>query len=164
MEQGIPIPLLQLIVPLLRLRHVIHLICGGSNLQPLTPKELSFIDEIMSGKFSYPSVKEARRLRKSEKKRKRALVDTFFIDNCVAVKLVVAPGSVEPSPARSSKKTKPDEPPDIMSVHLPLDEYVCSDPSFIKVVADDLLLPADYRRFTDISLVQTIEWGLAHLY
>ena len=64
----------------------------------------------MSKKFSYPSAKEARELRTSEKKRKRPLVDTSVIDDRAATKSVVAPGSTEPSPAKSSKKSKPNEP------------------------------------------------------
>ena len=49
----------------------------------------------MSGKFSYPSAKEARGLRTSKNKRKRPLVDTSIIDNCTAAKSVVVLGSDE---------------------------------------------------------------------
>ena len=51
-----------------------------------------------------------------------------------------------------------------MSVHLPLDGYAYLDPSFVYGVFDDLLLPADQRRFSDIGPMQTTEWGLAHAY
>ena len=44
-----------------------------------------------------------------------------------------------------------------MAVNLPLDGSVYSDPSFIKGVADDLLLPTDRRRFADVGQVQTAE-------
>ena len=35
---------------------------GGSDLQPLTTGEFSLVEEIMSGKFSIPSAKEAKAL------------------------------------------------------------------------------------------------------
>ena len=111
----------------------------------------------MSGKFSYPFVKEAKGLRTSEKKRKRPLVDTYIVDDRVAAKLVVTPRSAEPSPAKSSKKSKPDRPQDVVFVRLLLDRSAYSNPSFIKGVADDLLLLADHRRFTNIGPVQTAE-------
>ena len=44
----------------------------------------------MSGKFSYPFTKDARRLRMSEKKRKRPLVDMSIVDDRSTAKLVVA--------------------------------------------------------------------------
>ena len=73
-QQGIPIPPFDLILPILRLRHTIHVVHGGNDLQPLTVDELSFVEEIMSGKFSFPSAKEALGealgKRKAEKKRK----------------------------------------------------------------------------------------------
>ena len=136
-EQGIPIPPLELILPLLQLRHTIHVVHRGNNLQPLTPEELSLVEEIMSGKFSYPSAKEARRLRTSEKKRKRPLVDTSIIDDRVAAKSIVVPMLAKPSPTKSSRKTRADEPQDVVFVHLPLDGSTYSNPSFIKGVADD---------------------------
>ena len=43
-EKGIPVPPLDLILPLLRLRHAIHVVFGGSDLQPLTAQELSLIE------------------------------------------------------------------------------------------------------------------------
>ena len=42
-EKGIPIPPLDLILPLLRLQHVIHVVFGGSDLQPLMAEELSLV-------------------------------------------------------------------------------------------------------------------------
>ena len=117
----------------------------------------------MSKKFSYLSAKEARGLRMSEMKRKRPLVDTSIVDDRATIKSVIAPGSVEPSHAKSSNKTKPNEPQDVVSVYLPLDGSKYSDTSFIKGVADDLLLPTDRRKFIDICPVQTVEWGLVHV-
>ena len=61
-EKGILVPHLELILPLLHLRHAIHVVFGGSNLQPLTVDELSLVEDIMSGKLGIPSVKEARAL------------------------------------------------------------------------------------------------------
>ena len=58
-EQGILTHPLKLIFPL-RLWHAIHVVHGGSDLQPLTPKELLFIEDIMCAKFSFLSTKEAR--------------------------------------------------------------------------------------------------------
>ena len=53
-----------LVLPILRLRHAIHVTFGGSDLQPLTVDELSLVEGLMSGKFSIPSAKEARALLK----------------------------------------------------------------------------------------------------
>ena len=61
-NQGIPVPHLDLVLPVLCLRHAIHVVFGGSDLQPLTTGELSLVEEIMSGKFSMPSAKEAKAL------------------------------------------------------------------------------------------------------
>ena len=149
-KQCIPVPPLELIFPLLRRWHTIHIVHGGSSLQPLTPEELSLIKEIMSGKFSYPSAKEARWLKTSDNKRKRPLVDTSIINDCVTAKSIVTPRSAEPSLDKSSRKTKLDEPQDFVYVHLPLDGSAYSDPSFIKGVADNLLLPSDRKRFIKI--------------
>ena len=53
-EQGIPVLPLNLILPLLCLQHAIHLVFGSTELQPLTTRELSLVEEIMSGKFHIP--------------------------------------------------------------------------------------------------------------
>ena len=75
---------LDFLLPILRLRHAIHVTFGGCELYPLIPDELSLVEGIMSGKFRIPSAKEAKQLLKGaaissqkEKKRKRGpLVDT----------------------------------------------------------------------------------------
>ena len=69
-EEGIPVPPFDLVLLILRLRHAIHVVYGDIGFQPLTAEELSLIDKIMSGKFSFPSTKEALALgqRKAEKK------------------------------------------------------------------------------------------------
>ena len=128
------------------------------------PEKLSLVEEIMSKKFSYPSVKEARGLQTSKKKRRRPLVNTSIVDDHVAAMLVIVLRSAKPLPAKSSRKTKPDESQNVVFVHLPLDGSAYSDSLFIKGVADDLFLLVDHRRFTDIGPVQTAEWGLAHAY
>ena len=87
-----------------------------------------------------------------------------MIDDHAATKLGVASASAEPSPAMSSRRTRSDEPQDVVAVNLPFDGSAYSDPSFIKGVADDLLLLADCKRFADIGPVQTAKWGLAHAY
>ena len=61
-EKGITILSLDLILPLLRLRHAIHVVFGGSDLQPLMAKELSLVEEIISGILEIPSTKEANAL------------------------------------------------------------------------------------------------------
>ena len=85
-----------------------------------------------------------------------------MIDDRAVAKLGATSASAEPLPTKFSRKTRPDESQDVVFVNHPLDGSTYSDPSFIKGVADDLLLPAD--RKTDIGLVQTAEWGLAHAY
>ena len=61
-SQGIPVLPVDFVLPLLRLRHVIHVVFGGSDLQPLTVKELLLVEDIMKGKLGIPSTKEARAL------------------------------------------------------------------------------------------------------
>ena len=61
-EKGITILSLDLILPLLRLRHAIHVVFGGSDLKPLMAKELSLVEEIISGILEIPSTKEANAL------------------------------------------------------------------------------------------------------
>ena len=39
---------------------MIHVVFGANDLQPLTTKELSLVEEIMHGNFSIPSAKEAK--------------------------------------------------------------------------------------------------------
>ena len=88
-SQGIHILPVDFVLPILRLRHVIHVTFGGSDLRPLTVDELSFIEGLMSGNFSIPSAKEAKALLKGaasssqkEKKRKRqALPDARVVDD-----------------------------------------------------------------------------------
>ena len=63
-RQGTPALPLDLVLPILCLRHAIHVTFGGCDLQPLTFDELSLVDGLMSGKFSIPSAKEARALLK----------------------------------------------------------------------------------------------------
>ena len=61
-EQDIIVPTLDLVFPLLYLRHAIHVVFGSSDLQPLIAGELSLVKEIMSGKFNIPSAKEVKTL------------------------------------------------------------------------------------------------------
>ena len=77
-RQGTPALPLDLVLPILHLRHAIHVTFGGCDLYLLTPDELSLVEGLMSGKFNILSAKEARALLKSaasssqkEKKRKR---------------------------------------------------------------------------------------------
>ena len=48
-SQGIPVLPVDFVLPLLRLRHAIHVVFGGSDLQPLTVEELSLVEDMMSG-------------------------------------------------------------------------------------------------------------------
>ena len=59
-SQGIPILPVDFVLPLLRLRHAIHIVFRGSDLQPLTVEELSLVEEMVKGKLGIPSAKEAR--------------------------------------------------------------------------------------------------------
>ena len=53
-----------LLLTLLRLRHSINVVFGGSDLRPLTVKELSLTEDLMSGKLSISSAKEGKALMK----------------------------------------------------------------------------------------------------
>ena len=53
-EKGTPVPPLDLMLPLLRLRLAIHVVYGGSDLQPLTVEELSLVEGIMNGRLGIP--------------------------------------------------------------------------------------------------------------
>ena len=70
-QQGIHFPLLKFLFPILHLRHATHVMYGECSLQPLTHDELSLVEEIMSGEFTFPSFKEAKKLRKMEGEKKR---------------------------------------------------------------------------------------------
>ena len=65
-KQGILVPLLELMLYILRLRHAIHVIYGSSDLQPLTAEELLLVEDIMSGTFNFPLAKEALSLSQKE--------------------------------------------------------------------------------------------------
>ena len=133
-EQGIHVPHLDIIFPLLHLRHAIHVIFGNSYLQPLTARKLLLVEEIMSGKFHIPSAKEAKTLsegaasasQKKGKRKRTTLLDTRVIDDRLVVKMralevaIVSfatpagtpptSASVEPSPTKSAKKTRSKSP------------------------------------------------------
>ena len=47
-RQGTPALHLNLVLPILRLRHEIHVSFGGCDLQPLTLDELSLVEGLMS--------------------------------------------------------------------------------------------------------------------
>ena len=93
-RQGILVLPIDLVLPILHLRHAIHVTFGGSDLQPLTVDELLLVEGLMSGKFSILSAKEARVLLKGtasslqkEKKRKRQnLPDNRVMDDPVRYK------------------------------------------------------------------------------
>ena len=61
-SQGIPLFPVDFVLPLLHLRHAIHVVFGGSDLQPLMVKELSLLKDMMRGKLGIPLAKEARAL------------------------------------------------------------------------------------------------------
>ena len=61
-DKGTLVLPLDLIFPLLRLQHAIHVVFGSTDLKPLMARELSLVEEIMSGKFHIPSTKEAKAL------------------------------------------------------------------------------------------------------
>ena len=167
-EQGIYVPPLDLVFPILRLRHAIHVVFGSSDLQPLRAGKLSRIEEIMSGKFNFPSAKEAKALlegaasasQKKEAKRKRTFPDTRVVDDYPSTKSSTTEASgapfatpADPSPTKSSRKTKlkSTESEGMLTVSLPSDGSAYSDPSFVKEVTKVLLLPTDRKRLTDIG-------------
>ena len=185
-RQGTPAVPLDFLLPILRLRHVIHIMFGGCDLYPLTADELSLVEGIMSGKFSIPSAKEANQLLKGaasssqkEKKRKRGpLPDTRVVDDPEAYRQSRAAASaaqegtlpvsrsVEPSAAKSAKKakTKSSEAEGKVLVGFPAEGSAYSDHSFVNEVTEGMLLPADRKRLTEIGPVKTTEWSLAHAY
>ena len=63
-RQGTPALPLDFLLPILRLRHAIHVTFGGYDLYPLTPDEFSLVEGMMSGKFSILFAKEAKKLLK----------------------------------------------------------------------------------------------------
>ena len=73
---------------------------------------------------------------------------------------------VEPSPVKSGKKAKgkSSEGRDSVVVPMPSDGSAYSDPSFVKEATEALLLPADWKRLTEIGPVQLAEWSCAHAY
>ncbi|KAL5573130.1 hypothetical protein UlMin_022727 [Ulmus minor] len=178
-RQGTPALPLDFLLPILRLRHAIHVTFGGCELYPLTPDELSLVEGMMSGKFSIPFAKEAKQLLKGaasssqkEKKRKRGpLPDTRVVDDPEAYKQSKAAvsatqtgtppvsGSVEPSPAKSAKKakTKSSEDEGKIVVGFPAEGSTYSDPSFVNKVTEGMLLPTDRRRLNKIGPVKTTE-------
>ncbi|KAL5573741.1 hypothetical protein UlMin_023338 [Ulmus minor] len=170
------------VLNLLRLRHSIHIVFGGSDLRPLTVEEFSLAEDLMSGRINIPSAKEAKQMMKGaasssqrEKKRKRVvLADTRVVDDPEAYKLSKAEaavgksqstGSGEPSPGKAKKaKGKSTEGGDSVVLPMPSDGSVYSDPSFVKDATEALLLPADRKRLSEIGPVQAAEWSCAHAY
>ena len=63
--------------------------------------------------------------------------------------------SIEPSSAKSAKKarSKSSESEGTLTVTLPADGSAYSDPSFVKDVAESLLLPTDRKRLNNIRPV-----------
>lgn len=77
-----------------------------------------------------------------------------------------ASGSVELTLAKPAKKakTKSSEAEGKVLVAFPAEGSAYSDPSFVNEVTEGMLLPADWRRLTEIGPVKTTEWSLAHAY
>ena len=73
-------------------------------------------------------------------------------------------GSTKPSPTKSLKNTRSSKVEDFVNVCFPSNRSAYSDPSFVKGIADSLLLSADYKRFADIGLVQIAKRSSAHIY
>ena len=73
---------------------------------------------------------------------------------------------VEPSPAKSAKKAKSklSEVEGVQTVTLLAEGSTNSDPSFVKVMTEGLLLSADRKRLNEIGHVKSAEWSLAHAY
>ena len=183
-SQGIPVLPVDFVLPLLRLRHAIHVVFGGSDLQPLTVEELSLVEDMVKGKLGIPSAKEAKALlegaasssQKKGKRKRGPQVDTRVVDDPEGYKQskaeaasVAAAGarvSPDPSPAKSAKraKSKSSEGEGTLTVSLPADGSAYSDPSFVRELSETLLLPADRKRLADIGPVQSVEWSMAHLY
>ena len=76
----------------------------------------------------------------------------------------MAGGFAEPSQAKYLTRLRLSETEGILNVPLPMERSAYSDPSFVREIADTLLLSADYRRLIEIGLVQPVEWSMAHIY
>ncbi|KAL5573252.1 hypothetical protein UlMin_022849 [Ulmus minor] len=185
-RQGTPALPLDFLLPILRLRHAIHVTFGGCDLYPLTSDELSLVEGMMSRKFNIPSAKDAKKLLKGaasssqkEKKRKRGpLADTRVVDDPEAYKqsraaasaaqegTLPVSGSIEPTPEKSVKtaKTKSSKSEGKVLVGFPAEGSAYSDPSFVNEVTEGMLLPADRKRLTEIGPLKTTEWSLTHAY
>ena len=106
-QRGIYIPPLKLMLYILRLCHVIHLVHGECSIQPLTPKDFSFAEELMKGFFKFPIAKEASLKKKGESKKKRKRQpDTSLVDQVTSGRLNPT-GLVDPSPQKASSVKKP---------------------------------------------------------
>ena len=167
-----------LLLTLLRLRHSIHVVFGGSDLRTLTVEELSLAEDLMSGRINIPSAKEAKLMMKGvtsssqrEKKRKRVVLpDTRVVEDPEAYKQSKTEatsaalgksqsmGSAELSPAKAKKaKGKSPEGGDSVVVPMPSDGSVYYDSSFIKDATEAFLLPVDRRRLSEIGPMLSAE-------
>ena len=185
-SQGIPIFPVDFVLPLLRLRHVIHVVFGGSDLQPIIVEELSLVEDMVKSKLGILSAKEARALlegaasssHKKGKRKRTALPETRVMDDPEGYKQskaeaasaasagILVSFSPDPSLVRFAKKAKSNssEGEGTLTVSLPTDGSAYSDPSFVKELSEALLLPADRKRLADIGPVQPVEWSMAHIY
>ena len=153
-------------------------------------RELSLVEDIMSGKFNFSSAKEAKALsegtattsQKKAKKRKVTLLNIVVVDDYLAMKssmtnpsivLAVTPTGTplagalaKSSLALSSRsaRSKSSESERMLNFSLSSDESAYLDPSFVKEVIDVLLLPADHKTLTSIGPIQSAERSLAHIY
>ena len=98
------------------------------------------------------------------------LPNTSVIYDRLATKSCAAEASTsaftESSLAKSSRRTRSrsSEIEGIVNVPLLADGSTYSNPSFVREVANTLLLLADCKRLNEIGLVQSAEWSLAHVY
>ena len=92
------------------------------------------------------------------------MLDMSAVDDCLATGLSAPMGSTKPSLAKSLKKTRSCEAEGFVTMSLPSYGYAYSDPSFVKDIADSLLLLADRKRFMNIGPIQMAKWSLVHIY
>ena len=112
-------------------------------------------EDFVSRKFHFPFAKEALKKRKDEeeKKRKRVLLDTSVVDGRAMVASSDLSLFIKPSTTKSSKRNRLSAEKEFINVSLPSDASAYSDLSFLKGIAESLLLLANRKRLADIGPV-----------
>ena len=100
------------------------------------------VEEIMLGKFTFSSAKEAKKLRKTkgEKKRNKPLPNMSHVDRLSGAQSTPSE-SAEPSPAKSSTKRVRLSEEGVMTLTLPSADSVYSEPAFMQLAVKSFTSP-----------------------